>query len=154
MSTLTPSARTGATALRPAVYAGIAAAVASIGAAVVIRLVPSLTSAATVVHFLTTFTLFTAAGALASRLGAAGWRAGIFAGLLDALIGHPIAFLLSSPPDASQVVLPQGVELTPELLATMHVWGAVFGAAVAVVIAMVAGAIGGWYARRTTRAVR
>ncbi len=149
MATFTRSSRTGATALRPAAYAGIAAAVASIGAAIAIRLVPSLTSAITGVHFITTLTLFAMGGALAARLGAAGWRAGMFAGLLDALVGHPIAFLLSSPPDASQVTLPQGTDATPELLATLHVWGAVLGAAAAVVIALVAGAMGGWYARRT-----
>lgn len=144
----TPPSLQGATALRPATYAGLAAAAVSIGAAVVIRLVPSLTSVVTGVHFLTTLTLFAMGGALAARLGAAGWRAGLFAGLLDALVGHAGAFLLSSPPDASQVTPPPGTDVTPELLASLHLWGAVFGAAGAVVIAMVAGAAGGWYARR------
>jgi hypothetical protein len=138
----------GATALRPATYAGIAAAAASIGAAVCIRLAPGLTAVVTGVHFVLTLAVFAMGGALAARLGAAGWRAGMFAGLLDALVGHPIAFLLSSPPEASVVTLPAGVEATPELLASLHLWGAVVGAGAAVVIAIVAGAVGGWYARR------
>jgi hypothetical protein len=139
---------TGTTALRPATYAGVAAAAVSIGAAVFIRLAPGLTSIVTGVHFVLTLAVFTMGGALAARLGAAGWRAGMFAGLLDALVGHPIAFLLSAPPEPSAVTLPEGVAATPELLASLHLWGAVVGAAVAVSIAIVAGSVGGWYARR------
>ncbi len=149
MTAPTPPSRSGATALRPATYAGVAAATVSIAAALLIRFLPSFTSVVTGVHFLATLTLFTMAGALAARLGAAGWRAGMFAGLLDALVGHPIAFLLSSPPEPPQVTLQIGTEATPELLASLHLWGAVLGAVSAVVIAIVAGAVGGWYARRT-----
>ena len=139
---------TSATALRPATYAGVAAAVVSIVAMIVIRLVPLAESFVSVVHLLVNVLLFATAGALAARLGVAGWRAGLFAGLLDAIIGHTIAFLLAPPPDASKMTAPPGQVLTPELLDSMHVWGAVLGAVVAVLIAIAAGAVGGRYARR------
>ncbi len=148
MPTAVARSSTRATALRPATYAGIAAAGVSIVAMCAIRTVPSAESVITVVHLLVNVLLFATAGALAARFGGAGWRAGLFAGLLDAIIGHTGAFLLSSPPDASKVTVPAGRVLTPELLASMHVWGAVLGAVVAVLIAIVAGAAGGWYARR------
>jgi len=137
-----------ATALRPATYAGLAAAVVSIVAMIAIRLVPSAESIVSVIHLLVNVLLFATAGALAAQFGVAGWRAGLFAGLLDAIIGHTIAFLLAPPPDASKVTAPPGQVLTPELLASMHVWGAVLGAVFAVLIAIAAGAAGGWYARR------
>jgi len=148
MPTRTATAGPRASALRPATYAGVAAAIVSIVAMIVIRLVPSAESVVSVVHLLVNVLLFATAGALAARFGIAGWRAGLFAGLLDAIIGHTVAFLLSSPPDASNVTAPPGRVLTPELLASMHVWGAVTGAVVAVLIAIIAGAAGGWYARR------
>jgi hypothetical protein len=148
-----PSAAT-ATPLRPATYAGLAAAAVSIIAALIIRAAPPATSLVTTAHLLVNLTLFAMGGALAARLGAAGWRAGLFAGLLDALVGHPIAFLLSAPPDPAQVTVPPGTELTPQLLASMHLWGAVLGAVVAVMLATLAGAAGGWYARRTGVAPR
>lgn len=140
--------RPGSTALRPATYAGVAAALVSITAMIVIRLVPAVESVISVVHLLVDVLLFATAGALAATLGVAGWRAGLFAGLLDAIVGHTIAFMLASPPDASKVTAPPGRVLTPELLASMHVWGAVLGAITAILIAMAAGAVGGWYARR------
>ena len=146
----TPVARTNtrASALRPATYAGIAAAVVSIVAMIAIRQVPSAESAVTAVHLLVNVLLFATAGALAATLGVAGWRAGVFAGLLDAIIGHTIAFLIAPVPDASKMTAPPGQVLTPELVASMHVWGAVIGAVGAVLIAIVAGAAGGWYAQR------
>jgi len=152
MSTSVARSNTRATALRPATYAGVAAAVVSIVAMIVIRLVPSAESFVSVVHLLVNVLLFATAGALAARLGVAGWRAGLFAGLLDAIIGHTIAFLLAPPPDASKMTAPPGQVLTPELLASMHVWGAVLGAVFAVLIAIAAGAAGGWYAQRTRSA--
>ena len=153
MSTSVARPNTRATALRPATYAGVAAAVVSIAAMLVIRLVPSAESIVSVVHLLVNVLLFATAGALASQLGVAGWRAGLFAGLLDAMVGHTVAFLLAPPPDASKMSAPPGEVLTPELIASMHAWGAVLGAVVAVLIAIAAGAVGGWYARRR-RAVR
>jgi len=140
--------RPRSTALRPATYAGVAAAVVSIVAMSVIRLVPAAESVVSVVHLLVNVILFATAGALAARLGVAGWRAGLFAGLLDALVGHTVAFLISQPPDASTVTVPPGTEVTPQMIAMMHVWGAVSGAIVAVLIAIAAGAAGGWYAKR------
>jgi hypothetical protein len=142
-----PSAR--ATPLRPATYAGVAAAVVSIVAALVIRLAPSAASVVTGLHLAVNITLFVMGGALAARLGGAGWRAGLFAGLVDALVGHPIAFLLATPPDPATVTLPPGMEATPQLLASLHLWGAVLGAITAVCFAVAAGAVGGWYARRS-----
>lgn len=146
--------RSTATPLRPATYAGVAAAVVSIIAAVIIRLAPPATSVVTTAHLLVNLTLFVMGGALAARLGGAGWRAGMFVGLLDALVGHPIAFLISATPDGSQMTLPPGTEATPELIASLHLWGAVLGAVVAVIFATAAGAVGGWYARRTGVAPR
>lgn len=143
-----------ATPLRPATYAGVAAAVVSIIAAVIIRVAPPATSVVTTAHLLLTVMLFVMGGALAARLGGDGWRAGVFAGLVDALVGHPIAFLISETPDASQVTLPPGTDATPQLIASLHLWGAVLGAVVAVIIAAAAGAAGGWYARRTGVAPR
>ena len=149
MSITVAKSNTRATALRPATYAGLAAAVVSIVAMIVIRQLPAAESIVSVVHLLLNVLLFATAGALAATLGVAGWRAGLFAGLLDAMVGHTIAFLLAPPPDASKMTAPPGEVLTPELLASMHVWGAVLGAVVAVLIAIAAGAAGGWYARRT-----
>lgn len=154
MSTPVIPSRTTATPLRPATYAGVAAAVVSITAAIIIRIAPPATSVVTTVHLLLTVMLFVMGGALAARLGGDGWRAGVFAGLVDALVGHPIAFLISETPDVSQVTLPPGTEATPQLIASLHLWGAVLGAVVAVIIAAVAGAAGGWYARRTGVAPR
>ena len=144
-----PPLTANATPLRPATYAGIAAAVVSIGAAVVIRLWPAAESPMTGVHLVLTFVLFVMGGALAAKLGGDGWRAGLFAGLLDALIGHVIAFLVSRPPDPSRLTLPKGVEATTEVLGAAHLWGAVLGAVVSVVFAIAGGALGGWYARRS-----
>lgn len=112
-------------------------------------MVPAAESLASVIHLLVNVLLFATAGALAATLGVAGWRAGLFAGLLDAIVGRTIAFLLAPPPDAAKMTAPPGQVLTPELLASMHVWGAVVGAIAAVLIAIAAGAAGGWYARRT-----
>ena len=140
------------TALRPATYAGVVAALVSIAAAVVIRLSPSLESAAAVVHLALTTLLYATAGALATRLGADGWRGGMFAGLLDAVVGHTIAYLIAAPPDASRMTFPAGVPVTAETVSRMQAWGAVVGAGAAVVIAMLAGAAGGWYVRRRLHA--
>ena len=137
-----------ATPLRPATYAGIAAATVSVAAAVAIRIVPTWESLVVGVHFALTVLLYATGGALAARLGGDGWRAGLFAGLLDALIGHTIAFVLAAPLDPARVSLPRGVTTSPQLMASMQVWGAVLGASVAVVIAIGAGAAGGWYAKR------
>ncbi len=150
MPTRTPPVRlASATPLRPATYAGVAAALLSIAAALVVRLSPPLEAAAASVHLVLTFTLYVMGGALATRLGGAGWRAGLFAGLLDALIGHAIAFFISAPPDPARITLPRGVEATPQVLGAMHLWGAVLGAGAAVLFALAGGALGGWYARRT-----
>lgn len=137
------------TPLRPATYAGLAAAVMSVTAAIVIRVAPASEPIVVGLHLLVTATLYLMGGALAARLGGDGWRAGLFAGLLDALVGHAIAFLISEPPDPSRVTLPRGMEPTPQVLAGVHLWGAVLGAAMAVAIGVAAGAAGGWYARRT-----
>jgi len=143
-----PLAR-GATPLRPATYAGLAAAMVSILAALAVRSMPAFETPVAAVHLVLTFVLFVMGGALAARLGGDGWRAGLFAGLIDALIGHAMAFLISEPPDPSRLSLPAGVEATPQLLAAAHLWGAVLGAVTAVLMAIGGGAIGGWYARRT-----
>ena len=139
------------TPLRPATYAGLAAAFVSIAAAVVIRLSPSLEAPVAVVHLLLTGVFYVMGGALAARLNGDGWRAGLFAGLLDALIGHTIAFLIAAPPDASRISLPSGVEPTPQLLGSMQLWGALLGAVMTIAIATACGAAGGWYAKRTRR---
>jgi len=97
------------------------------------------------VHLVLVFVFYASGGALAARLGAAGWRAGLFAALLDALIGHAIAFFIAAPPDASSVTIPQGVEVTSQV----QLWGTVTGAALTVLLGVIAGAIGGWYAHRT-----
>ncbi len=137
-----------ATPLRPATYAGIAAAVTSIAAAIVIRVSPSAESIVVPAHLALTVLFYATGGALAARLGADGWRAGLFAGLLDALIGHAIAFFIAAPPEAGRVSLPNGVQPTPQVLAGVQLWGAVLGAAMAVAFAAAAGAVGGWYAKR------
>jgi xanthine/uracil/vitamin C permease (AzgA family) len=137
------------TPLRPAAYAGIAAALVTIGTQVVIRMSPNAESLVTGGHFVISFVLFVMGGALAARLGGDGWRAGLFAGLLDALIGHSIAFLIAPVLDPSRVNAPPGVEVTPQLVAAMHLWSAVLGAAVSVAFAVGGGALGGWYARKT-----
>lgn len=139
------------TPLRPATYAGLTAAFVSIVAAVVIRVSPALETPVAGVHLLLTFSLYVMGGALAARLGGDGWRAGVFAGLLDALIGHAIAFLIAAPPDPTRVSLPRGVEPTPQVLGSIQLWGALLGAAMTVAIGAIAGAIGGWYAKRTLR---
>ena len=146
-----PPALARSTPLRPATYAGLAAAFVSIAAAFVIRASPSLETPTAVAHLLLTGALYAMGGALAARLGADGWRAGLFAGLLDALIGHAIAFLIAAPPDPSRISLPSGVEPTPQLLGSMQLWGALLGAAMAIAIAIACGAAGGWYAKRTRR---
>jgi len=140
-----PPRLAAATPLRPATYAGIAAAVVSIVAAIVIRVWPSVEAVAGGVHLVLVFVFYASGGALAARLGAAGWRAGLFAALLDALIGHAIAFFIAAPPDASSVTIPQGVEVTSQV----QLWGTVTGAALTVLLGVIAGAIGGWYAHRT-----
>ncbi len=145
---------TRSTPLRPATYAGLAAAIVSIAAMIVIRVAPAAESVATILHLLVNVLLFATAGALAARLGGAGWRAGLFAGLLDAIVGHTIAFLISQPPDASKVTVPLGTAVTPQMIAMLHLWGAVSGALVAVLIAIAAGAAGGWYAGRRRAARR
>jgi len=132
-------------------YAGVAAAVVSIAAALAIRFAPNTETAAATVHLLLNTLLYATAGALVARLGAAGWRAGMFAALVDALIGHAIAFLIIPAPDASRVSLPAGMEATPGVLASMHLFGAMAGAALAVVLGLVAGAVGGWAAGRARR---
>jgi hypothetical protein len=143
---LSPRARTSA--LRPATYAGLAAALLSITAALAIRFAPALETAVAAAHLVATFLLYVTAGALVSRMGAQGWRGGMFAGLVDALVGHPIAYLLAPALDPSKVTLPPGLEPTPAVLATAQQWGAVVGAGSAIVIALAGGALGGWYARR------
>ncbi len=100
-------------------------------------------------HLVLVFVFYASGGALAARLGAAGWRAGLFAALLDALIGHAIAFFIAAPPDASSVTIPQGVEVTSQVLGSVQLWGTVTGAALTVLLGVIAGAIGGWYAHRT-----
>jgi hypothetical protein len=140
--------------MRPALLLGLAAAMASIVAALLIRSVPSSTSLITTLHFVVNLALFTGAGALVARRGGSGWRAGAVAGAVDAVLGHPIAFLLSDPP--RELLLSQiassDVPVTPEqaetLITTMHRTGAVVGAVSAVVIAVIAGAVGAWLARR------
>jgi len=139
----------GATPLRPAAYAGIAAAFVSIAAAIVIRVMPSFETVVVSLHLALTTLLYVTGGALATRLGGQGWRAGLFAGLLDALIGHTIAFFVAAPPDASRMTLPRGVVPTPHVLAQLQLWGAVVGAGGAILLAVAAGAFGAWYARRT-----
>ena len=141
-----PAAR--ATPLRPATYAGIAAATVSVAAAVAIRVVPTWESLVVGAHFALTALVYATGGALAVRLNGDGWRAGLFAGLLDALIGHTIAFVLAAPLDPARVSLPRGVTTSAQLMATMQVWGAVLGASVAIMIAIGAGAAGGWYVKR------
>ncbi len=137
-----------ATPLRPATYAGIAAAIVSVAAAIVIRVSPALEGVAATTHMVLTVLFYATGGALAARLGADGWRAGVFAGLLDALIGHAIAFFIAAPPAASRMSIPKGVEVTPELLGGMQLWGAVLGAVMAIILAAAAGAAGGWYTKR------
>jgi len=144
----------GATPLRPAAYAGIAAAFVSIAAAIVIRVMPSFETVVVSLHLALTTLLYVTGGALATRLGGQGWRAGLFAGLLDALIGHAIAFFIAAPPDASRVTLPRGIEPTPHVLAQVQLWGAVVGAGGAILVAVAAGAFGAWYARRTRNYIR
>ncbi len=143
-----------ATALRPATCAGLCAAAISILAGVAIRWWPSVETPVASAHLVLTLLLYTTAGALAARYAGDGWRAGLFAGLLDALIGHPVAFFLSAPPDPARLSLPPGIEATPAVIATAHLWGAVVGASVAIVFATGAGAAGGWYARRAGKAPR
>ena len=142
-----PNGPAGPSALRPAVYAGVCAALVSVLAAVVIRVAPSLETAAATAHLLLSLLLYATAGALASRLGAAGWRAGLFAALLDALVGHALAFLIIPTPDAASVTLPPGVEATPEVLGSLHLFGALAGAGVAVACGAIAGAVGAWLVR-------
>ncbi len=137
-----------ATALRPATYAGIAAAVVSIGAAVLIRQVPSMEGVVGMGHLVATSLLYATGGALAARLGAAGWRAGLFAGLIDALVGHAIAFFIAPPPDPSTIAAPVGRVVTPELAASIHLWGAVTGAVMAVIIGAAAGWAGARYVQQ------
>jgi hypothetical protein len=136
------------TALRPTVIAGLTASAVSISAMVVIRLSPSLEGVVAGVHLAVTLSLYVLAGMLASRMGAQGWRAGLMAGLVDVLVGHAISFLISTPPDASKVSLPAGVDATPQVLASVHLWGAVVGAAMAVGLATLCGALGGLWVRR------
>ena len=100
-------------------------------------------------HLLLTSSFYVMGGALATRLGAQGWRAGVFAGLLDALIGHAIAFLIAAPPDASRIWRPSGVEPTPQVLGSTQLWGALLGATMAIAIGAIGGAAGGSYAKRT-----
>jgi hypothetical protein len=138
--------------MRPAVFAGLAAAMVSIVAALLIRAMPSVTSLVTNGHLVVNLVLFAAAGAFVARRGGTGWRAGLLAGALDALLGHPVAFLLSAPPDGSVIPVSPGTEVTPELIASMHRLGALVGAGSAVVIAAVAGAAGAWLVRRRGRA--
>lgn len=142
------------TPLRPATYAGVTAALLTIGAQVVIRVAPSLASTIAAAHFIAAFVLFVMAGALATRLGGDGWRAGLFAGLLDALVGHAIAFFIAVPPDPATVTLPRGVEATSQVLGAMQLWGAVLSAIVTIAFAIGGGALGGWYARRTLGTAR
>ena len=144
-----PPSLSRATPLRPATYAGIAAALTSIIAAIVTRVSPSAESIVAPTHLVLTVLFYSTGGALAARMGADGWRAGLFAGLLDALIGHAIAFFIAAPPEAGRVSLPKGVEATPQVLAGVQLWGAVLGAAMAVAFAAAAGAVGGWYAKRS-----
>lgn len=136
-----------ATPLRPATYAGVAAAAVSVAAAAVLRAAPALESVVMVVHLAAASLLYATGGALAARLGGDGWRAGLFAGLLDALVGHVVAFLLSAPPDPSRLTAPPGRELTPSVVAAMHLWGAVLGAVMAVGL----GAVAGWAGGRVVR---
>ncbi len=143
----------GATPLRPATYAGIAAAFVSITAAIVIRVMPSFETVVGSIHFALTTLLYITGGALAARLGGQGWRAGLFAGLLDALIGHTIAFRVAAPLVASRVTLPRGMVPTPQVLAQMQLWGAVVGAGGAILLAVAAGAFGAWYAQRTRQSM-
>lgn len=138
----------GPSALRPAVYAGVCAALASVLAAVAIRMAPGVTALVTTVHLSIALLLYATAGAMASRLGAAGWRAGLFAALLDALIGHALAFFISPTPDAASVRLPPGVEATPEVLGSVHLFGALLGAGVAVALGAIAGGVGAWLVSR------
>ncbi len=154
MSNRKVSARNGsATALRPAAYAGAVAAVVSVLAAIVIRTSPTLESVTAVAHLALTALFYATAGALAARLGADGWRAGVFAGLVDALVGHTIAYFIAAPPDPARITLPTGISQTAENLARAQTWGAIVGAVSTVIIAAGAGAVGAWYMRRSrTRA--
>lgn len=137
------------TALRAAAYAGAAAALVSIVSALVIRSTPTLESVAAIVHLALTVLFYTTAGALAARFGADGWRAGMFAGLVDALVGHTVAYLIATPPDPARTTLPAAVSQTAENLARMQAWGAVIGAVSTVVIAIGAGALGAFLMRRS-----
>lgn len=149
MKSPAPSSRSRPSALRPATYAGLAASLLSVAAALSIRLAPSLEGVAATAHLAGTGLLYLTAGALVTRMGADGWRGGLFAGLVDALVGHPLAYALARAPDPSKITLPPGVPPTPEAYATAQQLGAVAGAGGAILIALALGALGGWYARRT-----
>jgi uncharacterized membrane protein YeaQ/YmgE (transglycosylase-associated protein family) len=153
MSPTPPSLRS-ATPLRPASYAGIAAALVSIVGTIVLRAAPAAEALVSPVHLALVLLLYVTGGALAARLGGEGWRAGLFAGLLDALIGHAMAFFIAPAPDASRIQAPPGREITPQLLHAMHLWGAVAGALFTIVLGIVGGAVGSWYARRSGVAPR
>jgi hypothetical protein len=140
-----------ATALRPAAYAGAAAALVSVAAAVVIRASPATETLVAIAHLGLTTLFYATAGALAARLGADGWRSGLFAGLVDGVVGHTLAYLIAAPPDPAKITLPAGISQTAENFARMQAWGAVVGAVSTVIIAIGAGAIGAQYMRRARR---
>ena len=142
------SRNVSATALRPAVYAGAAAALVSVISAAVIRSAPALETVTAVAHLGLTMLFYATAGALAVRFGADGWRAGLFAGFVDAIVGHTLAYLIAAPPDPAKISLPAGISQTAENLARAHGWGAILGAISTVIIASGAGAIGAQYMRR------
>ncbi len=155
MSNRKVSSRTGSpTALRPAAYAGAAAALVSVLAAIAIRTVPTLETVMALAHLVLTALFYATAGALAARLGAAGWRAGLFAGLVDALVGHTLAYVIAAPPDPARISLPAGISQTSENLARAQSWGAIVGAVSTVIIAAGAGALGAWYMRRARRSAQ
>jgi hypothetical protein len=143
---------------RSALLLGAAAAVASIVAALLIRTLPSSTSLLTTGHFVVNLALFTWAGARVAPRGGAGWRAGLIAGGMDALVGHPIAFLLSDPPREQIMAMASSSasSLTPDqtdaLVTSMHRTGALVGALSAMVIAAIAASVGAWLSRREASA--
>jgi hypothetical protein len=137
-----------ATALRPAAYAGAAAALVSVLSAVVIRAAPTLETVVAVAHLGLTVLFYATAGALAARLGADGWRAGLFAGLVDGICGHTLALLIAAPPDPARIALPSGIAQTAENLARAQTWNAILGAIATVIVATGLGALGAFNVRR------
>jgi hypothetical protein len=129
----------------------LAAAVASVISAVIARHVGQGIIGQTVSasHLLLVLTLYAVAGGRSAMAGASAWIGGLFTAALDAAIGHGLAFAISPPPtDPAAYVGMLGRTPAAEEIPALQAQAAAAEVLFVLVIGVLAGAIGGWVARR------